>query len=46
MQREIQKYLYDINEAINSINEYLGEKRNFEYYLANKLLRRAIEREL
>lgn len=46
MQHEIQKYLYDVNEAINSINEYLGDKRDFEAYLSNKLLRRAVEREL
>jgi len=30
MQREILKYLYDIQEAINSIDDYLGDKRDFK----------------
>ena len=46
MERKIQKYLYDIKTAINSINEYLGEKRDFNIYQSNKLLRRGVEREL
>ena len=46
MQLEIQKYLYDIITSINSINEYLGEDRDFIKYKTNKLLRRGIEREL
>ncbi|MDI9603760.1 MAG: DUF86 domain-containing protein [Bacteroidota bacterium] len=46
MQRKTQKYLYDIQVAINSINDYLGETRDFNQYLENKLLRRAVEREL
>jgi uncharacterized protein with HEPN domain len=46
MQLEIQKYLFDIQTLIDSINEYLGDKRDFNSYKANKLLRRGIEREL
>jgi uncharacterized protein with HEPN domain len=46
MRREILKYLLDIQESINSIYDYLGEKRDFEEYRSNKLLRRGIEREL
>ena len=47
MQREIKKYLLDIRESIDSINEYLGdETRDFNRYLQNKLLRRGVEREL
>lgn len=46
MQREILKYLHDIRELIDSIYEYLGDESNFNYYQANKLLRRGIEREL
>jgi uncharacterized protein with HEPN domain len=46
MQREILKYLLDIKESIDSINDYLGDNRNFNKYKANKLLRRGIEREL
>ena len=46
MQLEIQKYLFDIQTSVDSINEYLGDKRDFNEYLSNKLLRRGIEREL
>ncbi len=46
MQREIRKYLFDIKESIDSINDFLGEKRDFNEYQLNKLLRRGIEREL
>ena len=46
MQRKIQKYLLDIKESIDSIYDYLGDKRNFNEYKSNKLLRRGIEREL
>ena len=46
MQHEIKKYLLDIQISIESIHEYLGEKRNFDEYKGTKLLRRAVEREL
>lgn len=46
MQLEIQKYLYDIQTSIDSIYEYLGDKKDFNTYLTDKLLRRGIEREL
>jgi uncharacterized protein with HEPN domain len=46
MQLEIQKYLFDIQSSIDSINDYLGDKRDFHTYQNNKLLRRGIEREL
>lgn len=45
MDREIKKHLYDIRESINSIQIFLGDRRDFEVYMANKMLRRAIERE-
>jgi len=45
MKIEIKKYLFDIKESIDSIENYLGETRNFNIYLENKMLRRAIERE-
>lgn len=44
--RSVQKYLYDIQQSILSIEEYLGTKRDFIAYEQNKLLRRAVEREL
>jgi uncharacterized protein with HEPN domain len=46
MKREIKKYLYDINVAIDSIYEYLGDKRDFTAYQKNKQQRRAVEREI
>jgi len=46
MELKIQKYLYDIITSINSIYDYLGENRDFNEYKENKLLRRAVEREL
>jgi len=46
MKHEIKKNHYDVNVAINSIFEYLGGKRDFAEYLNNKILRRAIEREI
>ena len=45
MELEIKKYLFDIYESIDSIEKYLGEKRDFKVYMANKMLRRAVERE-
>ncbi|MFN3556445.1 MAG: DUF86 domain-containing protein [Bacteroidales bacterium] len=35
-----------MNVSINSIFEYLGDKRDFTEYLNNKLFRRAVEREI
>lgn len=45
MELEIKKYLFDIHESIDSIEKYLGEKRDFKVYMADKMLRRAVERE-
>jgi uncharacterized protein with HEPN domain len=46
MQLEIQKYLFDIKTSIDSINEYLSDNKGYSAYKTNKLLKRAIEREL
>lgn len=46
MQPKVKMYLLDISISIDSIFEYLGEERNFESYENEKLLRRAVEREL
>ena len=45
MDNEIKKYLFDIQESIDSIHKYLGEKRDFKVYIADKMLRRAVEPE-
>ena len=46
MNLETKKYLFDIKTSIESIYDYLGEKRDFIEFQKNKLLRRGIEREL
>ncbi|MFK5855691.1 MAG: DUF86 domain-containing protein [Bacteroidota bacterium] len=46
MKHEVNKYLYDIKTSIESIYDYLGNKRDFTEYQNNKLLRRGIEREI
>jgi uncharacterized protein with HEPN domain len=45
MDNEIKKYLFDIQESIDSIYKYLGDRRDFKVYMADKMLRRAVERE-
>lgn len=45
MDSEVKKYLFDIRESIDSIENYLGDKRDFNIYKTNKMLRRAVERE-
>jgi len=46
MDNKIQKFLFDIATAMGSIENYLGDKRDFNVYKDNKMLRRAVEREL
>lgn len=46
MKREVKKYLFDIKTSIESIYDFLGEKRDFIEYQNNKLLRRGVEREI
>ena len=46
MLHDVKMYLLDISNAIDSIYDYLGKERDFKQYEANKLLRRAVEREL
>jgi uncharacterized protein with HEPN domain len=45
MELEIKKYLFDIRESLESIEKYLGDRRDFKVYISDKMLRRAIERE-
>jgi uncharacterized protein with HEPN domain len=44
--REIKKLILDIIDSINSIDEHLEKRRNFDEYLSNKTKRRAVEREI
>ena len=45
MNNEINKFLFDIQVSIESIENFLGKTRDFNIYKSNKMLRRAIERE-
>ncbi|GHT63396.1 antitoxin [Bacteroidia bacterium] len=45
MEIEVKKYLFDIQQSIISIESYLGEQRDFNLYMSNQMLRRAVERE-
>jgi uncharacterized protein with HEPN domain len=45
MNNEISKFLFDIQISIESIENYIGEKKDFNIYTSNKMLRRAVERE-
>ena len=45
MDDRITKYLEDIKRSIQSIHDYLGDKRDFNEFQGNKLLKRGIERE-
>lgn len=44
--KTIKKYLFDIKTAIESIEEYVDQVDTFEMYQKNKLIRRAVEREI
>lgn len=43
---KILKYLFDINSSINSIDLHLNYKRNYQDYINNLTIQRAVEREL
>jgi len=43
---EEEKLLSDILTSINSINEYVKDSRTFDFFYQNKVIRRAVEREL
>ncbi len=46
MNDEIKKYLIDISESIQAIDEYIGPFKKFEDYKSNKQLKDAVERRL
>ena len=45
MKIEIKKLLFDIKESVDSIESFIGERKDYKLYLKNKMLRRAVERE-
>jgi uncharacterized protein with HEPN domain len=46
MNDETRKWLFDIIASIDSINNYIGNRKIFEEYEKNKIIRRAVEREI
>jgi len=46
MNHKVRQYLSDILDCTNSIEDYVGRKKNYNEYVKNKLLRRAVEREI
>jgi uncharacterized protein with HEPN domain len=46
MESEANKLLRDILTSIEAIDSYLQGKRNFTIYKSNRLIRRAVEREI
>jgi uncharacterized protein with HEPN domain len=46
MQLDLIKNLHDIITSINSIEEFISEIPNFSAFKSNKLVKRAVEREL
>ena len=45
MTENIKKWLLDVKEAIETIEIFLGDERNFFNYRSNLMLKRAVERE-
>lgn len=46
MDNKIKKLLFDIHSSIENIENYLGEKRDFEVYANNQMLQHAVERNI
>ena len=46
MDESIKKYLVDILVSVSAIDSYLQGKRDFYFYLQNKMVRRSVEREI
>jgi uncharacterized protein with HEPN domain len=44
MDERLNKFLTDILVSIEAIDSYLQGKRDFNFYLQNKMVRRSVER--
>jgi uncharacterized protein with HEPN domain len=44
MTYEIQKYLFDIQDCINRIENFVGSPKIFQNYVSNLMLQQAVER--
>ena len=43
MDREILKYLYDMQECINNIDRYIGQEKVYAEYERNSMLQDAVD---
>jgi uncharacterized protein with HEPN domain len=46
MQREVKKYLFDIQSCIENIENYIGKPEVFTSFESNMMLQQAVERNL
>jgi uncharacterized protein with HEPN domain len=46
MDKHVLTYLFDILDSINEVDGYIANNRTYEYYCNNKILQRAVERNL
>ncbi|MDR9419117.1 MAG: hypothetical protein RI561_09135 [Gracilimonas sp.] len=46
MTKNSKKYLFDIHTSITSVEDYLKNVKELKEYQNNKLIRRAVEREI
>jgi len=46
MDKYVNTFLYDILNSIDEINEFIASNMTYEYYRNNRILQRAIERNL
>jgi uncharacterized protein with HEPN domain len=46
MSDELKKYLADVLKAVDEIDAFVGEKKNFKRFQGSSMLRAAVERKL
>ncbi len=46
MDDKVRKYLFDINQAINNIDSYIGKEKLYDVYNSNPMLQDAVERNI
>ena len=45
MERKVKKCLQDILDAVNLVEDFIGERKDFNKYKQNLMLKKAVERE-
>lgn len=46
MQREVKKYLFDIQSSLNNIESFVGEPKEYSAFENNLMLQQAVERNM